>query len=243
MQSIFFKEINQFFSSAIGYIVIVVFLIIMGLFLWVFPEFSILNHGFASMQQLFEISPWIFIFLIPAITMRSFSEELESGTIELLATKPITDFQIIFGKFLAGWALTLLALIPTAIYYYSVYQLGSPVGNLDRGAILGSYIGLALLAGVFTAIGIFASSLTRNQIVAFIIGVFLCFLLYKAFSFISILPSFVGTIDFIIERIGIEYHYLSISSGLIDTRDVIYFVSLIAFFIFLTVTKMKAQKW
>lgn len=241
MGSIFFKEINQFFSSAIGYIVIVVFLIIMGLFLWVFPEFSILNHGFASMQQLFEISPWIFVFLIPAITMRSFSEELESGTIELLATKPITDFQITFGKFLAGWSLTLLALLPTAIYYFSVYQLGNPVGNIDRGATLGSYIGLALLAGVFTAIGLFASSTTRNQIVAFIIGVFLCFIIYKAFSLISILPAFVGTIDFIIEKIGIEYHYLSISSGLVDSRNVIYFISLIAFFLLLTITKMKTR--
>jgi len=166
MYSIFAKEINSFFSSLIAYIVIGVFLIILGLVIWVFPDTSLLNYGYATLSQLFEIAPLIFIFLVPAITMRSFAEENQNGTFELLSTKPITDFQILFGKYLACTILLVLAIVPTAFYYYSVYQLASPVGDLDTGAIIGSYFGLVLLGQAFVAIGIFASSLSQNQIVA-----------------------------------------------------------------------------
>jgi ABC-type transport system involved in multi-copper enzyme maturation, permease component len=175
MRSIFLKEINTFFSSLIGYIVIGVFLVMMGLLLWVFPEFSILDGAYANLDTLFEVSPMVFMFLIPAVTMRSFAEEKQSGTIELLATKPVTDWQIVGGKFLACLALVVFALLPTALYYVSVYQLGAPPGNLDSGGILGSYIGLVFLAAGFTAIGVFASSITNNQIVAFVLATFLCF--------------------------------------------------------------------
>ncbi|MEO1624977.1 MAG: ABC transporter permease, partial [Bacteroidota bacterium] len=192
MLSIFFKEVNTFFSSLIGYIVIGTFLVIMGLVMWVFPDYSILGYEYATMDQLFGIAPVIFVFLIPAITMRSFAEENQTGTIELLVTRPLSDWQIIGGKYLACLLLVIFAILPTLCYYYSVYQLGAPKGNLDSGAIMGSYIGLVLLGGVFVAIGIFASSLTNNQIVAFILATFLCFFFYYAFFYLSKLPIFVG---------------------------------------------------
>ena len=185
MLPIFKKEINTFFSSLIGYIVIGVFLVLMGLLLWVFPEFSILDGAYANLDTLFTISPMVFMFLIPAVTMRTFAEEKQSGTIELLATRPITDWQIVGGKFLACLALVVFALLPTVLYYVSVYQLGAPPGNLDSGGILGSYIGLLFLAAAFSAIGVFASSLTNNQIVAFVLATFLCFFTYMAFDFLT----------------------------------------------------------
>lgn len=242
MFSIFFKEINTFFSSLIGYIVISVFLVSIGLFMWVFSDTSVLDYNFATMDQLFSIAPLVFLFLIPAVTMRSFAEEKASGTIEFLYTKPLTTVQIIGGKFLANFTLVVFALIPTLIYYYSVYQLGSPVGNLDSGAIIGSYIGLFFLAGAFVSIGMFASTLTNNQIVAFILGAFMCFFFHWAFTYLARLPIFTTTLDLFIQKIGINYHYSSISKGLLDTRDIIYFVSVIFTFLFATNTVMENRK-
>ena len=243
MLSIFKKEINAFFSSLVGYIVIGVFLVILGLVMFVFPDTSLLNYNYATLDQLFSIAPQIFMFLIPAVTMRSFSEEQQTGTIELLVTRPLKDLEIVMGKFLASLVLILFALIPTLLYYYTVYHLGSPKGNLDSGAIMGSYIGLLFLAMAFIAIGIFASSLSKNQIIAFILSTFLCFFFYSGFNYISNLPVFVGKLDDVIQMIGIDYHYDSISRGILDSRDLIYFISLIVLFIFLTKISLERRKW
>lgn len=243
MLSIFQKEINAFFSSILGYIVIGVFLVIMGLVMWVFPESSILEYNYATLDQLFNVAPLIFMFLIPAITMRSFAEEQQNGTIELLSTKPVREMDIILGKFFANLLLLIFTLIPTLIYYYTVHELGSPKGNLDSGAILGSYIGLVLLGSCFVAIGLFASSLTNNQIVSFILATFLCFFFYWVFDFISLLPVFVGKVDDVVQMLGIDYHYNSISRGVIDSRDVVYFISLVAVFLVMTQVSLERRKW
>ena len=243
MSSIFWKELNSFFSSLIGYIVIGVFLILTGLLLFVFPDTSILNYQYATLDQLFDMAPIIFMFLIPAITMRSFAEEQQNGTIELLATRPIHDFAIILGKYLANLLLVFFAVLPTLLYYYTVYQLGEPKGNLDSGAIMGSYVGLMLLSGVFVAIGIFASSITNNQIVSFILATFLCFIIHWGFFYFSKLRIFYGKMDALIQMIGIDYHYTSISRGVIDSRDVIYFLSLVGLFLMLTLVSLERRKW
>lgn len=211
--------------------------------MFVFPDYSLLNYNYASLGQLFNLAPLIFMFLIPAITMRSFAEENQSGTIELLTTRPLSDLSIVLGKYLACVVLLIFALLPTLLYYYTVHQLGAPVGNLDSGAIIGSYFGLVFLGGAFAAIGIFASSITDNQIVAFILATFLCFIFYYGFFFISNLPIFVGKVDDIVQMIGIDYHYTSISRGVVDTRDVVYFLSFIAVFILMTVTALGRRKW
>ncbi len=242
MYSIFRKEIHAFFSTLIGYIVIGVFLISIGLFMWVFSDTSVLNYNFATMDQLFSIAPLVFLFLIPAVTMSSFAEEHGKGTIEILSTKPLTTWQVVGGKYFANVLLVLIALLPTLIYYYSVYQLGSPKGNLDSGAIVGSYIGLIFLAGAFVAIGIFASTLTNNQIVAFILAAFLCFFFHWVFSYLAMMPFFTGTLDLFIQKLGINYHYSSISKGLIDTRDLVYFISVIFVFIYATVIILENRK-
>ncbi|MBC7883837.1 MAG: gliding motility-associated ABC transporter permease subunit GldF [Saprospiraceae bacterium] len=242
MISIFKKEIHAFFSSLIAYLVIGVFLVSVGLFMWVFADTSVLDYNFATMDQLFSIAPLVFLFLIPAITMRSFAEEKSNGTIEFLFTKPLTIYQIIIGKYLANFSLVIFALIPTLIYYYSVYQLGSPVGNLDSGAIIGSYIGLFFLSGAFVAIGMFASTLTGNQITAFILGAFLCFIFHWAFLYIARMPVFTAGLDLFIQKLGINYHYNSISKGLVDTRDIVYFISVILVFLYGTVTILDHRK-
>ena len=243
MGSIFLKEVNSIFSSLIGYVVIAVFLLLLGLTMWVFPDYSVLSYNYATLQQLFDIAPLIFLFLIPAITMRSFAEENQTGTIELLATRPIRDLSIVVGKFLAGLVLVLFALLPTLLYYYTIVKLGNPQGNIDGGAVMGSYFGLIMLACVFIAIGIFSSSLTNNQIVSFVLAMFLCFIFYFGFSFISTLPIFVGTLDSLVQKLGIEYHYQSISRGLIDTRDLIYFITVTGLFVYLTQFSMERRKW
>ncbi|MEY4902950.1 MAG: hypothetical protein RLZZ292_765 [Bacteroidota bacterium] len=243
MFAIYKKEINTFFSSLIGYIVIGVFLIYMSLMLWVFPDTNLLNSNYATLEPLFDLAPMIFMFLIPAITMRTLAEEKLNGTIELLVTRPLNDWEIVSGKFLACLSLVAFALLPTLIYYISIYQLGSPVGNIDTGATWGSYIGLLFLGGVFVSIGIFASSLTNNQIVSFIIATFLCFVFYWGFDFISRLPIFFGKIDDLVEMLGVEYHYKSISRGIIDTRDVLYFLSVITLFFVGTQVSLESRKW
>jgi len=230
MITLLIKEIRSFLSSLIAIIVIVVFLLAIGLFMWVFPESNVLDYGYSNLDTLFSMAPWVFIFLISAITMRSFSEEKRMGTFESLVTKPISDIQIILAKYLAGITLVIFSLIPTLIYYYSIYQLGSPVGNIDTGATWGSYIGLVLLGSCYVAIGLFASSLTDNQIIAFITSMFLCFFCFAAFEQISKLSVF-GPVDYLLEWLGINYHYQSISRGVLDTRDVIYFLSFTALFL------------
>lgn len=237
------KEIRGFLSSLIGYVVIVVFLLINGLFLWVFPlQFNVLDYGYASLENFFILSPILFLFLIPAITMRVFAEEKRSGTIEMLMTKPLTDLQIIFSKYLAGVLLVVIALLPTLIYFYSIYYLGLPKGNIDIGGTWGSYIGLIFLGSAFVAIGMFCSSITDNQIVSFIISVFLCGFVYLGFEFIYSLALF-GNFDLFIQTLGINAHYTSMSRGVVDTRDVLYFISLIGLFILLTKISLESRKW
>lgn len=238
MRAILFKEINAFFSSVIGYLVIGVFLVVNGLFLWVFQgDFNIFKYGFANLSAFFKIAPWIFIFLIPAITMRSFSEEKKQGTLELLLTKPLKKWALVSGKYLGSLAVVILALLPTLLYVLTIYQLGKPTGNLDLGQMTGAYLGLLFLGAVFTAIGIFCSTLSKNQIVAFISAVLLCFLCFFAFEGLSSFNLF-GSNIYAIQYLGISFHYESISRGVIDTRDLIYFTSLILLFLGLTKFKL-----
>jgi len=230
------KEFNSFFAAPIAYLVIGVFLLINGLFLWVFKDdFNILNAGFSDINSFFYLTPWIFLFLIPAITMKSFADEFNSGTIEILKTRPITNWQIVLGKFWASLLLVIVALVPTLTYVYSVYQLGSPIGNLDFGSIIGSYIGLLFLAATYTAIGLFTSTLSKNQIVAFILGVFITFLLFYGFDAIS--NSFSNQ-RILIQKLGINEHFKSIARGVIDTRDILYFLSVTLFFLCITKNRL-----
>lgn len=237
------KEIRSFLSSLIGYITISVFLLLIGLFTWVLPtDSNILDNGYANIDSLFIMAPWVFLFLIPAITMRSFADEKKAGTIELLLTRPLTDLQIILSKYFAGFVLVLFSLVPTLIYYYSVYKLGSPVGNIDTGGMWGSYIGLLFLGAAFVSIGIFASAITDNQVVSFILALFLCFFVYTGFDYLGSF-AFLGKIDNVIIALGINQHYVSMSRGVIDTRDMLYFISLIAVFVLATRTVLESRKW
>jgi ABC-2 type transport system permease protein len=236
------KEIRSFLSLLIGYIVISVFLLLMGLFLWVFPfKYNILDGGYASLDYLFDLAPWVFLFLIPAITMRSFAEERRNGTMELLLTKPLTDLQIILSKYVAGLVLVIFSILPTFIYYFSVKELGDPPGNLDTGGALGSYIGLFCIGGAFVSIGIFCSSLTQNQVVAFILAVFLCFFIYLGFDQLASFGTF-GKYQGFVRQLGIYDHYQSIKRGVIDTRDVLYFLSVIVLFILFTLLGLGKRK-
>ncbi len=238
MFAILKKEINTFFASPIGYLVIGFFLLLNGLFLWFFKgENNILDYGFADLSSFFLLAPWILIFLIPAVTMRSFSDEKKQGTLELLLTKPITHLNIVLGKYFGAFALILIALLPTLLYVYTVYQLGNPVGNLDFGSTLGSYFGLLFLIAAYTAIGVFASTLSDNQIVAFITSVAICFMFYIGFESVADYTS-----SNFIEQLGMNAHYKSISRGVIDTRDIIYFLSITAFFIMLTKLNINKEK-
>lgn len=243
MMTLLKKELNGFFSSLMGYITIIVFLLVMGLFVWFIPDTSVLEFGYATLEPYFYIAPMVLMFLIPAITMRMFAEEYREGTMELLMTRPIKESHIIIAKFLAALILVVFALLPTLVYYYSVYQLGSPKGNIDSGAFIGSFLGLIGLSACFTAIGLFCSSVTRNQIVSFLFGLFLCFFLYMGMDFLSRMPGFIGRYDYIIEQFGLMAHFDSISRGVIDTRDIVYFLSVIGVFILLTKTALESRKW
>ena len=239
MIAILKKEFNSFFASPVAYLVMGVFLLINGLFLWVFKDdFNLLNAGFADINPFFYLTPWVFLFLIPAITMKSFADEFNSGTIEILKTRPVSNWQIVLGKFWASLLLVLVALIPTLIYVYTIYQLGNPIGNLDLGSIIGSYIGLLFLAATYTAIGLFTSTLSKNQIVAFILGVFITFLLFYGFDAIS--NSFSNQ-SLTIQKFGINEHFKSISRGVIDTRDLVYFISVTLFFLFITKSRLENE--
>ena len=238
MWSICKKELRQFFSSLTGYIAIIVFLLVNGLMLFVFDN-NILDFGYATLERFFELAPWILLLLIPAITMRSFAEEFDTGTFEILQTRPLSHWQITGGKYLGSLFVVVIALLPTIVYYYSIQSLSSSEG-IDAGATIGSYIGLFFLAAVFTSIGICLSSFTSNTVVAFIISLIACALLYYGFSAISRLPGLPGGADYYIEMAGIDFHYRSISRGVIDTRDIVYFLSVI--FLFLTIANRNLLK-
>ena len=238
MKSIVLREIKSFFGSPIGYLVIAIFLILNGLFLWVFEgDYNILNSGFADLTPFFTLSPWILVFLIPAVTMRSFSDEKKQGTLELLLTKPLSVWEIVNGKFLGAVLLICIAIIPTFIYVMAISSLGMLEGNIDMGSTLGSYFGLVFLVGAYAAIGLFTSTLSDNQIVAFIIAVFLCFLFYFGFEALAtVVPTLSNTIAYL----GMQDHFKSMSRGVLDTRDILYFSSIIVVFLSLTVNQLKS---
>lgn len=242
MYSIYRKEIALFFSSLTGYITIAIFLFAMSWFMWISPgELNILDAGYANIDTLFVIAPWVFLFLVPAATMRSFSEERRTGTLELLLTKPITDLRLVLGKYLAAVTLILLSLLPCLVYLYTVYQLATPVGNVDMGGAWGSFIGLFLLASCYAAVGVFASSLTENQLVAFILAAVFCFVLYIGFEGLASLPLF-KSVSQPLALFGINEHYKSISRGVVDSRDILYFLSLAGIFIFATTLRLKSRQ-
>lgn len=238
MISILKKEINSFFASPIGYLVIGIFLIANGLFLWIFKsEYNILENGFADLNGFFFLAPWLLLFLIPAVTMKSFSDEKKQGTLEILLTKPISTSELVVGKYLGALLLSVLALIPTLIYVYTVYQLGNPSGNLDLGSIFGSYAGLFFLIASYTAVGVFCSTLSENQIVAFILAICISFVLLYGFDLVND-SIFEGDYPWL-SNLGMKAHYNNISRGVIDTRDMLYFISLAFFFLYVTVVKLK----
>ncbi len=237
MWSICKKELNQFFSNLTGYMAIIFFLLINGVFLFVLNDSSIFEFGYAALDKFFELAPWIFIFLLPAITMRSLSDEFKAGTFEILKTKPLSSWQIVFGKYCSILIVLILAILPTVIYIITIKAL-SAQGGIDAGGILGSYIGLLLLAAVFAAIGLFCSGVTNNAVVAFLISAFSCLVLYFGFNAVSKLAFFTNGLDYYIEMLGIDFHYRSTSRGVLDTRDLIYFMSLIFVFLLGTVKNL-----
>ncbi|WP_442266883.1 gliding motility-associated ABC transporter permease subunit GldF [Tenacibaculum sp. ZS6-P6] len=239
MKSILKKELNSFFGSPIAYLVIGVFLLVNGLFLWVFNDnFNILNAGYADLNSFFYLAPWLFLFLIPAITMKSFADEYNLGTIEILKTKPLTNWDIVLGKFSASLILVIIALLPTLTYVYSIYALGNPKGNFDSGSLIGSYFGLLFLASAYTAIGLFTSTLSKNQIIAFILGIVISFFMFYGFDAIANLSN---SSNYYIRNFGFNEHFKSISRGVIDTRDLIYFISITFIFLFITKARLENE--
>ena len=242
MYSLFKKEITAFFGSFAGYIVIGVFLLANGLFLWVFEnEMNVLDSGYSSLSGMFELAPWVFLFLVPAITMKMFAEEAKSGTLELLFTQPLTDLQIVAAKYLASVILILASLLPALVYFFSVYALGDPIGNIDTGGTWGSYIGLFFLASIYASIGVFASALTENQIISFIIALILCFVFYTGFDAIISVGVFKSYHNLIVQ-LGINEHYRSMSRGVIDTRDIVYFLLVAVMFMYATVGVLSLRR-
>ncbi len=242
MWAVFNKEITSFFSSLVAYIAIALFLLILALFLWVFPDTSIPDYGYASMSTFFTLTPLLLMLLIPAVTMKAFAEEKKEGTFELLLTLPLTEWQIIAGKFFASLAVIAAALVPTLIWYLSVYFLGNPIGNVDSGAVIGSYLGLLLLAGSFTAVGIFCSSVTSNQILAFVLSLAVIFLFFMGFDYVSALPV-LAAVDYYVAGLGFNAHYQSLGRGVADSRDLIYFISMILLFLLATRMVIGGRKW
>lgn len=234
MLSICKKELRQFFSSLTGYIAIIIFLLLNGLFLFVFNKSNILDDGYASMDKFFELAPWILLLLVPAVTMRLLADEFKSGTIELLKTRPLSSWQILSGKFWAALIVIVIAFLPTLVYVISLKALAAEGTILDMGGITGSYIGLFFLCAAFTAVGLCCSSLTNNAVVAFLLSAFVCFVLYFGFSSLSQLPQLKSGADYYIEKIGIDFHYRSISRGVVDSRDIIYFIAVVILFLLLT---------
>ena len=243
MWTLYKKELRGFFSSLTGYLTIAVFLVLTGLMLWVLrSDFNILDYGYASLEGLFLVGPFLYLFLIPAITMRSLAEERRTGTLEMLLTRPLSEWTVVFAKFLAAWTLVLISLLPTLVSYFSVYALGDPVGNIDTGSVIGSYIGLLLLGGAFVAIGLFCSSLTSNQIVSFILAALLCAVMYLGFESVYNM-GILGPADLFVKQLGAAHHYESISRGVVDTRDVLYFLSVMALFLMATRLVLQSRLW
>lgn len=242
MYAVFKRELFSLLNSLMAYITIGVFLLACGLLLWFFPDTSILDYGYAELSSFFSLAPFLFLFLIPAVTMRSFAEERREGTYILLATRPITDWQIIFAKYLACFVLLIFALVPTLIYFYTVYHLALPVGNIDTGALIGSYIGLLLLGAAYLSIGIFASSITKNQVVAFALAVFMCFIAYSGFDAMSQIFG-LRSLENIFLSLSVNEHYQSISRGVLDTRDLVYFITFVMAFLGLTKLVIGGRKW
>ncbi len=240
MYSICRKELSRFFSNLTGYIAIVLFMLVCGIFLFLLPQSSILDNNYASLDNFFELAPWVLLFLVPAITMHALSEEFKTGTFEILKTKPISAWQIVLGKYLAILVVMLIVILPTLIYVVTIKSL-STQGTIDSGGIVGSYIGLFLLAAVFAAVSLCCSGFTNNAVVAFLIGGFVCLILYFGFSAISKIPLFVNGADYFIEMLGIDFHYKSISRGVVDTRDVVYFCSIIFLSLLITVKKISRK--
>lgn len=240
MWSICKKELNQFFSNLTGYIAIVLFLLINGIFLFMLKDSSIFEYGYASLDKFFELAPWVLMFLVPAITMRSLSDEFKAGTFETLKTRPLTAWQIVWGKYFSVLLVILIVIIPTFIYIITIKTL-SATGSIDSGGITGSYIGLFLLAAVFAAISLCCSSFTSNAVVAFLVSAFMCLILYFGFNAISRLPVLQGSYDYYVEMLGIDFHYRSISRGVLDSRDVVYFASLIFLSLLITVKNLRKK--
>jgi len=240
MWSICKKELKQFFSSLTGYIAIILFLLVNGIFLFILPDSNIFDFGYATLDKFFDLAPWILLFLIPAITMRTLSDEFKGGTFEILQTKPLSSWQIVGGKYLSVLIVSLFAILPTFIYVVTIHSL-SAQGGIDTGAVIGSYVGLFFLAAVFAAIGICCSGFTNNAVVAFLISAFACVLIYFGFNAISRLPVFQGSADYYIEMAGIDFHYRSISRGVLDSRDIIYFASIIFLFLLITVKNLRKK--
>jgi ABC-2 type transport system permease protein len=239
MWSICKKELKQFFSNLTGYIAIILFLLVNGLFLFVLKDSNIFDFGYASLDKFFDLAPWIFLFLVPAITMRTLADEFKGGTFEILQTKPVSKWQIVAGKYIAVLVVLLLAIIPTIIYIFTIHSL-SDRGGIDSGGIAGSYTGLFLLAAVFAAIGVCCSGFTNNAVVAFLVSAFVCLLLYFGFDALSRLPFFANGADYYIEMLGIDFHYRSVSRGVLDSRDLVYFATVI--FLFLSITVKNLHK-
>lgn len=242
MLAVFIKELSGFFSSLVAYIAVGAFLAMTGLFLWVFPESAILENGYATLDSLFALAPYFFMFLIPAVTMRSLAEERKDGTFELMATRPLSDIHIIGGKFLACLGIVVFTLLLTIVYYFTIRVLSVTAGDVDSGAIAGSYIGLVLLGAAFVSIGVFASSVSKNQIVSFSLAVFLCFFAFNGFDSLSMLIS-LQSIDAFVSSLGISEHYQSLGRGIVDSRDVLYFIGFSALFLVLTKTVLGGRKW
>ena len=240
MWSICKKELNQFFSNLTGYIAIILFLLINGIFLFMLQDSSIFEYGYASLDKFFELAPWVLLFLVPAITMRSLSEEYKAGTFEILKTKPLSQWQIVWGKYVSVLLVLLFVIVPTFIYIITIKTL-SASGGIDSGGIAGSYLGLFLLAAVFAAISLCCSSFTSNAVVAFLISAFTCLILYFGFNAVSRLPVLQGNADYYVEMLGIDFHYRSISRGVLDSRDLIYFLSLIFLTLFITVKNLNKK--
>jgi ABC-2 type transport system permease protein len=241
---IFLKDIRIFLHSLIGYLSLGIFFVLTFLFLWFIPlesgGMNIFDAGHASLEAYFRLVPWIFLFLVPAVCMRSFSEEIRLGTIELLLTKPIAMPALVWGKFLAGWFLMALSLLPFILYYYCIYKLGYPPGNIDVSGTWGAFTGLFLLAGVFVSIGNFSSSLTDNQVVAFVSAAMLIFIMYAGFDMLSD-SGWVGSWGYLIQKAGLNEHYRGLSKGVLDSRDILYFFSCIVLFNWLTAMSLKAR--
>ena len=243
MWIIFRKELNDAFSSLTAYISIGVFIIALGLVTWILPETSLLEYDYASLDTTFEFSPWILLLLIPAISMRSFAAEKSEGTFEWITTKPISDNQIVIGKYFAALLVVVVTLMLVFVYAFTINQLGTPPGNLDDGATLGSFIGLVGLSAVFTSVGLWASSISQNQVVAFLLAVFICFFLYWGIDGLSKFPAIMGTWDDVVQRIGLAYHYQSVSRGLLSLSDMLYFISMSMLFLAACIVVLDKRKW